>query len=585
MIRTASILLVTTALLLPAGPLQAQELESRYYDLRPVVSPLKRWDNKVWPGELPLGRARKGYRETEDRFDLVTGVSEDQIAEILREVAGQDAWHQEGRYLAARGQGLLVRQTPQVLARMERVLDHLRALTASGVRVEVYLVPRKDLVEGVAPGVLSPQVARQVLEAVPEPGVAAGSLRLGAEEALEAVELQRFLAEYDVEVAQEAQIADPIIYTVQTGLELGVGVEAAPEGRYLLRLSGTVSHVVEVREVDPGSTWLGRLQLPEVASQSVAASALLEPGGALLVGLADNQDGRLLLVRLQGQPVLPVQGLPLRFVPHGAVAARGWAPAEALTGRYSLAKGAMFHGRRGFQGFGFSSAETRGHMDPDDMVDFIRASLPPGIWEEEGNLVQLVPGGLLVSGSLELQQQVERVVRTLNRQVAQTRRLEVRAGRLPVPEAAALAPNATVPDEMAARLPLAGGLATVEGDPWRLLLGRERAFLGDHDVEIAQDAVIADPAVDILFSGLRVEGRLSRLGDGLTLELEAAMLAPEDFPDFESGAMDIGMVTLPRVTAWHLERTIQLEAGRWTVAGLAPVPGTAECRVLLVRVH
>jgi type II secretory pathway component GspD/PulD (secretin) len=102
-----------------------------------------------------------------------------------------------------------------------------------------------------------------------------------------------FIQDFDVEVAQTAFIADPIIGIIQDGLVLDVQPTVSHDRKYItLQLQPTVATLV--RPIPTFTTSLGAfttpvtIQIPELVVQSAATTVRVPDGGTLLMGGLKN---------------------------------------------------------------------------------------------------------------------------------------------------------------------------------------------------------------------------------------------------------------------------------------------------------
>ena len=114
-----------------------------------------------------------------------------------------------------------------------------------------------------------------------------------------------YVKDFDVEIAQAASIADPIIDTVQDGVILDVRPVVSADRRFItLELRPTIANLT--RPIREKSTTLGSqasvtIQLPELEIQRVRTSIPMPDGSTVLLGglkVSDKKDYR------SGVPIL-----------------------------------------------------------------------------------------------------------------------------------------------------------------------------------------------------------------------------------------------------------------------------------------
>ena len=102
-----------------------------------------------------------------------------------------------------------------------------------------------------------------------------------------------FIQDFDVEVAQTAFIADPIIGVIQDGLVLDVQPTVSHDRKYItVQLKPTIANLV--RPIPTFTTSLGAfttpvtIQIPELQVQRAATTVRVPDGGTLLLGGLKN---------------------------------------------------------------------------------------------------------------------------------------------------------------------------------------------------------------------------------------------------------------------------------------------------------
>jgi type II secretory pathway component GspD/PulD (secretin) len=120
-----------------------------------------------------------------------------------------------------------------------------------------------------------------------------------------------YVRDFDVEIAQAASIADPIIGVTQEGTELWVRPVVSADRRFItLELRPTVFTLVRpIREVATtlGSQQSVTIQLPEIDKQQVKTTVPLPDGGTVMLGglkVSDKQDLRSGVPLLNKIPVV-----------------------------------------------------------------------------------------------------------------------------------------------------------------------------------------------------------------------------------------------------------------------------------------
>ena len=105
---------------------------------------------------------------------------------------------------------------------------------------------------------------------------------------LTVVDQQSYIKDFDVEVAQSAYIADPVIGTIQSGVVLDVRPTISNDRKYItLELRPTIATLVRFRDFNTSLGASGRevtFQIPELRLQSVETTVRIPDQGTLMIG-------------------------------------------------------------------------------------------------------------------------------------------------------------------------------------------------------------------------------------------------------------------------------------------------------------
>jgi len=97
-----------------------------------------------------------------------------------------------------------------------------------------------------------------------------------------------YVADFDVEIAQAASIADPIVQVIQDGVVLDVRPVVSADRRFInLELRPTIAHLtrpIEQRATTLGSSNSVTIELPEVEIQRVRTSVPIPDGATVMLG-------------------------------------------------------------------------------------------------------------------------------------------------------------------------------------------------------------------------------------------------------------------------------------------------------------
>jgi hypothetical protein len=463
---------------------------------------------------------------------------------------------------------------PSVQAAVAAGLSGLTRDLLQETTVEVWALPA-----GEGPGgILGAADAGRIVSAPGGPALLGQmTLVLGQHGRLRAGRETSFVADYDVEVAQDSAIAAPLIRELREGLDLQAVVGQAADGRLILRFGCTRSALAEplaTRTV--GSEKVGDVQLPKVRSSIVVASGLVEDGGAV-VARHDGGLGSGVLVRVQRKD-------------------RGPATAPAGEQQIVFADDLLSHrlrvpvprtrSPRPEDGEPPADMEIPHTLEPlpdppepiskDTFVDLIRA----GAREESGMHFELVGSRVYVRAPEEKIARVREIVTALGKSFSRNVAVEFRIGKTDL-SGQALAK----PEDLAAKLPAQASVTASASDQFLVAAGLEQSALLGHDVEIAEKSKIADPRVGPLFDGYVISGVVSSPGGDrieLALEVSHDEILPMPAAGFQLRADALGSVDLPQVVTTGGTFRLMLEPGRWTVVTGA-TPGEGPTVVVLAR--
>ncbi|MHC5081364.1 MAG: hypothetical protein ACYTHN_20355, partial [Planctomycetota bacterium] len=99
-----------------------------------------------------------------------------------------------------------------------------------------------------------------------------------------------FLKDYDVEVAQKAAIADPIIWTIREGISFSIRPTVTESAHVLLDIRMTLAMLMgEVVDKHFQAERLGALEMPRICIQDFETSLLIPDGGVAVIGTFDRR--------------------------------------------------------------------------------------------------------------------------------------------------------------------------------------------------------------------------------------------------------------------------------------------------------
>ena len=119
-------------------------------------------------------------------------------------------------------------------------------------------------------------------------GLLAAPLLIDRTAAFAAYHQLDFLSDYEVEVAQEARIADPVRDFAYGGMFANVKVSPAGARNYRLRLDLRVAAMDAIRAINPAAGGFGSLQSVPVRTRHVRTMLDLAPGRPKTIDLGRN---------------------------------------------------------------------------------------------------------------------------------------------------------------------------------------------------------------------------------------------------------------------------------------------------------
>lgn len=550
----------------------AQDVVVRGYDLRDFDTPLPgapgRWDTPhlllpIGP-VLPVG----------DRVGSVDGgpvgleptlVPRIPRSELCDWLAGHGQW--DGGQVTLQDDGrMILRAHAGVHARVKDVLSVFAAVQQRRVSMTLYELPLGAGANG--EGVLTAAQVDALLQASPPVRATAATVATDVPWLHDNGRSVRYIKDFEVEVAEKSVIADPKMDAYFVGTRLGVCVTPLADGRMLVRAG--VHHTDPIGALRPRplpGRGLGILQLPDVQAMEARASAVLSPGGGLLVTVGMEQAAWLLRLQPVEAPPLRVGGAAALPLGHLAVVPM------ATPGPIDLV---------------VRPGESRDFEEPERTTPDLRTAIEAALASEvdvDNRHLRGFGSHVILIDEPGLQARLEKA---LLRQAKALRpaTLSFRLGQithdLALRHLAGLVPMS----ELAAAVPAVGSVATLPEHGFALSLRRERSFLRDLEVEIASKAGIANPVVDTVFSGFRLRG-VARSADGGAMRVAIHMSWSEvpSFQPIDLGNADLGDVDAP-TTAWtEFDDSLLIGSGDWHVAYLAPDPLGPETKSLLLMVR
>jgi hypothetical protein len=551
--------LCLSAAFVAAAPAQRVE-ETRAYDVGAVV---RARSNCHWvPAVAPLRAALALEFPANFDGEATPAADVDRLVALIGETTGGTASAQaEGRRIWVKGDAAAHAVTASLLA-------SVRAACADEVVVRVALM-------SVAPpsAILAPaeakrffaENARSVEASAATSTDRAAFLRAGAD--------VNAVVDYSVEVAQKAQIGDPVVRRIPLGLTARVAALALPDGRLLLRVGGMhAAWSAEPYSAPLGNKSLGDLQALRIDSSAVIGAAIVESGGAFVLG--DGVGGGFWV----------------------AQATRTKAAPEASGTRAFIACEALFRGAGSIPRASVGAVHDSDAPDaesekdhpsescePPTSSDFFIERLREMIWpageRHDDERLELMGGKLFVQGAEAFQKRVKTAAVSFAATTISPVAFEARYGVVTPADAAALVDSGAKAEQL---LTTRATISALAGESFRVMSGVERTLIADQDVEIAQEASIVDPVVETVFSGIRFNGRVERDENGSST-VSGEFLRQQDLstPPFVTRLPESGGVEVVRLSRAIVDGSVSLSTDAWRLFGTA----TSADGVLVVMVR
>jgi hypothetical protein len=487
------------------------------------------------------------------------------IDEILDLVRSPDpaTWTDEKAWASARGTThLLLRAPAAALDAAEDLVARMEGESLRTVFVDL-LVLEGDPASVAGGGVLE-AVSRGRLRVV---GGARATGHAGQAVFASAVRQAAYVGHQDVEVADGARISDPIVET----LVEGVGLSAVPT------FAGDVLRL----DVHAWSSRLLALDRLETAiSDGVerptfdvrvadARSLAVTPGEWRVVG-SSGRTTFAVRARVEAPPPRArTSALP--------TIAAGTAPGPLVFATRDVSDLAQrFQNHLGPAVVLYPSAytppEPPGLPEPvayvfeEDLRDLTMRTLDPEHWTRDGVEWNVVRTRIEIRADAAHLAAFDALLAELRRRFLRFVRVEARA--VSVPAAALLAhidrdrPPALARQEAFAvvHLPLHGRDAAAEGT-WR-------AYLGDHDVEIAAKAAIGNPIVKRAFEGLVLDAHVVAVANGAAVDVDLRLDRSSDFASRRVATVH-GDLACPRMHIQTARGSLVVPVGQTRLASVA----------------
>jgi|GEM_PF-6696701 len=521
----------------------------------------------------------------------------DEIVELVRYQVDPGSWESvAGAFVRTMGSStLLVRQQPEALVgvgqAIRRMEDRwLRPITLDVVAVRLPptlgSVPSASELEALATAEGSgPSITLTVF---PAQRVTAYSGRQLA-----------YLHDYDVEVAQKAKISDPIVGVLNTGLGVSARASASEAGdRVRVDLN---AELVELLRMDSIAAGDGRtLDAPVVGTTVTHTSAELTTGAwTLLEGAGARAEGGGAVFLARARLGHRSAGAPSPGLSLPVLDSAGMAKLHDRAFSISLLTQPVhsrLSARLDIMPSNFTPPEPPelpeplGAVQSDGLLELMRQAVAPEAWGTRGGSAEVRSDTLYVRAPETTLLAVERMLAALEhallwavdvegRLVEVTGNSPVLAGPLLSPEAEAALAKAL--GDGSAQLLERVRVSSLAGQRNNVAALEERSYVSDFEVEIAEDAVISNPVVRTLRSGivLDVRPQITSARDSVVVSVRLNRSMPFQAPRLVKTI--VGDIQCPDMRLHELRTDIEIPFGRTAVAGAFGAQGGRRTVLLL----
>ena len=590
---------------------------SRAYDVRFLTRVIEHFkgpnlDMDTWSGDG--GAIGIGIMEMEGNSP-VTG---EFLASAIVTNFDEDSWSDSRNSIEYNSGVLYVAQSKENHEKISKYIDMLRRRFSRRIVVEadvLLLSPEAFAAAGVLPGILSAEQEKALRDAAGDPArgklltllrtVAMNGQRVFAADMKET----SYVRDYDVEIAQDAVIADPIAGDLRHGAVLDVKPVLANDATtVLMETRFTLARPRGMATFDMGVPALGAIQLPSrdvlrtktTLACPMGRTALLCSGP--LAGEKNWVAAVLVKPTLTGQTAgdetTSTEKRQLRMFDVSSLTAevRDF-PGPAI----ELVRFA--EGGDPTTSFVPPSDEGEG-MSPEQLIEAIRNNVARSSWSNSRNRLWQMGDQVVAVQSPAVLDEIAKFLAIAA--PARSRLIGVELAVVGMDDAAWAARRASLSGVSPAEDALKDLLqAAVKGPGVRLVsgasgvcmndqrfhvwAGSDRAYVQDMDVEIAQGSCCGDPVIGLQMTGCCMDVRPSLAGDGkrIHVELRPTCNSAAEPESFDTKAANIGKVQKVRESLVKLQSQMFVPDGAWALAGITTgsTGGKREIFATLVRVR
>jgi hypothetical protein len=523
--------------------------------------------------------------------------SADELIELVKSNVEPVYWQiTDGADMRTEGEGtLIVRAARRIVAEVARYLADLEADVLTTVTLEVRAV------QAPAGGASSDLAALLTLD-----GLSVTLTALVGQQAVGRVGSQyAFVQDYDVEVAQDAFISDPIVGVANWGLSVTARTVAAP-GAPRLRTKLDARLAVPTGSRDHITNESRLIELPSYDAVTSRTDLLLTPGVWEIVqgNAAGSNAGRwIFLVRATATPGTS------RAAGEGTLLDPS-VPADAgplVSRRYDVSDlEEVLPDHRGWAldlvPSNFTPPEPPELAEPspilagDALPDLIHELVVPGSWNRDGTSIDVRYGLLFVTNTEKVLARVESLLALLRRQYLWTVEVDARLLELPAADGRELLETSggapyLLDDARQALLARAlerGVLHTTDrvsvtslsGARNAVLSGTHFSYMHDYEVEIAEKSVISNPVIQTGTAGIAVDLRPTPTSTGDAVNLAYQVTRTRLAGSIRQVSSPHGPIDAPAIDILRLRGNLRVPLGQTAVVGA----GSHDGRTLILLV-
>ncbi|MCE9637969.1 MAG: hypothetical protein K8T90_19895 [Planctomycetes bacterium] len=397
---------------------------------------------------------------------------------------------------------------------------------------------------------------------------------------LDRIETRSIVANWDVEIAQSASIADPVPAMVEDGLRAMLNAtQTSDGGRALVRFSATSGDLQRpIRRVEMRTKDLGTVEMPELRGGFVSTEWLAQTGATTAIVLASPVSSvggatgsvrEVLLVKLVSAPPAREQGA-VTLVPIGSLsnlAQEAVLVAPALEPSSDDLRGCLLTW--------WDAAPPR--VEAQELERLARAT-DPGAADVNWNIAALGlgwPGGasLAVTGTDAFRSNAVALAASFERDMLRGAHVSVRlAARDAAGTSEKVLGTVSAPAMTGRNLALAA-YASVP-------------YIGDYDVEVAQEARIADPRTLVALGGIVLNVRLAQgPADGWRADVDLAVSSVGAVESAPVSATEVGLIERCPIKRTRASQPVILENGKSKEIDLGANPWGPGRLVAVIRVN